>query len=101
MIERIRALTPLRQKRYVWMRKGNLSLEKRKALTAKPILLSMIGNIAVYEVEQQKKKFTLDKTWWERFRSSPSLLVERQDLVSDARHKRATKTKRVHKAAPD
>ncbi len=58
-LKRAGALTPLGQKHTGWIWTGNLTLVKRNALTTEPQLLILDGkiwNIAVYEVELQKKK---------------------------------------------
>jgi len=57
-LKRAGALTPLGQKHTGWIWTGNLPLIKRNALTTEPQLLILDGkiwNIAVYEVELQKK----------------------------------------------
>ena len=57
-LKRVGALKPLGQKHTVWFRTGNLSLAKRTALTTEPRLRTghnKCRNIAVYEVEMQKR----------------------------------------------
>ncbi len=57
-LKRAGALTPLGQKHTGWIWTGILPLIKRNALTTEPQLLILDGkiwNIAVYEVELQKK----------------------------------------------
>jgi hypothetical protein len=58
-LKSVGAPKPLGQKHTAWIRTGNLSLIKRNALTTEPRLQTghnIVRNIAVYEVEMQKRK---------------------------------------------
>ena len=66
------ALTPLGQKRAVWIGTGNLSLRKRNDLTTRPRL--HINCETLQFKLNCKKEIAIQKTCWERFRSLPTLV---------------------------
>ena len=77
-LKRVGALKPLGQKHTVWNRTGNLSLAKRTALTTEPRLQTghnIFRNIAVDEVEMQKRKLQPRKHVGECCCYSPTLAL--------------------------
>ena len=72
-IKRFSALTPLGQKRAVWIGTGNLSLLKRNALTTKPRLHINVETLRFMKLNC-KKEIAIQKTCWERFCSLPTLV---------------------------
>ena len=72
-IKRFSALTPLGQKRAVWIGTGNLSLVKHTALTTEP-RLHIKNETLLFMKLNSKKEFAIQKTCWGRFRSLPTLV---------------------------
>ena len=72
-IKRFSALTPLGQKRAVWIGTGNLLLRNRNALTTKPRLHNNTETLQFMKLNC-KKEIAIQKTCWERFRSLPTLV---------------------------
>ena len=72
-IKRFSALTPLGQKRAVWIGTGNLSLLKRNTLTIKPRLHINCETLWFMKLNC-KKEIAIQKTCWERFCSLPTLV---------------------------